>query len=216
MQIRNIIFDYGGVIVDLDMKRTEEAFTSLGARDFQHHFNRLKQSPVFDLLEKGHITEQEFRATLNRQLGTQLTDKQMDDAWNAMLGGIPHEKLKLLQDVRQVYRTFLLSNTNIIHLKQLTAYLEQTLGRPNLDVYFEKVYYSFEAGLRKPEIAIYQKVIQDNFLRPDETLFIDDSPQHIEGAKAAGLHALLYDPKEDLREFLEHRLQIMTGTMTLR
>ena len=209
--IRNIIFDYGGVIIDLHMKRTEDAFLQLGVQDFHLHFNQLKQSTVFDQFDKGKITEQEFRQQLNLALGTQLSDEQINDAWNAMLGTIPPEKLKLLQDVKRHFRTFLLSNTNIIHLKKLTKYLVQFLGRPNLDTYFEKVYYSFVAGLRKPDAAIFLKVMEENNLRPAATLFIDDSPQHVEGARAVGLHAVLYDPKEDLRGVLEKYLQVKTG-----
>lgn len=209
--IRNIIFDYGGVIIDLAMQRTEDAFIQLGVQDFHLHFNQLIQSAVFDQFDKGKITEQEFHLQLNLELGTQLSDEQINDAWNAMLGGIPPEKLKLLQDIKRRFRTFLLSNTNIIHLKQLTKYMVQSLGRPNLDPYFEKVYYSFVVGLRKPDAAIFLKVLEENNLLPAETLFIDDSPQHVEGARTVGLHAILYDPKEDLRTVLENYLQAKTG-----
>ncbi|MBK9731897.1 MAG: HAD family phosphatase [Chitinophagaceae bacterium] len=209
--IRNIIFDYGGVIIDIDMKRTEDAFIRLGVKDFNQHFNQLKQTTLFDNFDKGKITEQEFRDQLNKELGTQFSDQQINDAWNAMLGEIPKEKLKLLMDVRHTYRTFLLSNTNIIHLKQITKYMVQAFGRPNIDAYFDKVYYSFVVGLRKPDADIFLKVLEENNLKPEETLFIDDSPQHVEGAKSAGLHALLYNPGEDLRIFLENYLQMKIG-----
>ncbi len=205
--IRNIIFDYGGVIIDLDFKRTEDAFIRLGVKDFHLHFNQLKQSAVFDLFDKGKITEIEFHSLLNEQLGTRLSGEEINDAWNAMLGGIPQEKLRLLLDVRRTFRTFLLSNTNTIHLKQITQYMVKVMGRPNLDGYFERVYYSFVVGLRKPDTAIFLKVAEENNLVPAETLFIDDSPQHVEGAKAAGLHALQYDPKDDLRAILEQYLR---------
>lgn len=204
--IRNIIFDFGGVIIDLDMQRTEDAFIKLGVQNFNDHFNQLKQSALFDNLDKGRITEHEFREKLNHELGTQFSDRQIDDAWNAMLGEIPVAKLKLLQEVHHSFQTFLLSNTNIIHIKQITKYLAVTYGRPNLDDLFDNVYYSFVVDARKPDPAIFLKVINDNDLKPAETLFIDDSPQHIEGAKLVGLNAALYSPKEDLRSFLENYL----------
>jgi len=204
--IRNIIFDYGGVIVDLHPQRTEAAFRELGIADFNMHFNILKQTTLFDRLETGKVTASEFRNQLNLALHTNFTDQQIDDAWNAMLGGIRKEKFDLLQEVKSNYRTFLLSNTNCIHLEKLTAYLLEAHGRHNLDAFFEKVYYSFLVGLRKPDAAIFLKVIRDNNLLPGETLFIDDSPQHVAGAKAAGLQALLFPAGDDLRLFLSKHL----------
>lgn len=209
--IRNIIFDFGGVIIDLDMQKTEDAFKNLGIQDFNDHFNQLKQSALFDNLDKGRITEHEFREKLNHEWGTQFSDRQIDDAWNAMLGEIPAAKLKLLQEIHHSFRTFLLSNTNIIHIKQITKYLAVTYGRPNLDDLFDKVYYSFVVDARKPDPAIFLKVINDNDLKPAETLFIDDSPQHIEAARSLGLRTALYSPKEDLRIFLENCLDSSIG-----
>ena len=204
--IRNIIFDYGGVIVDLYPQRTENAFSELGIVDFNRHFNILKQTTLFDRLETGKVTASEFRNQLNLALHANFTDQQIDDAWNAMLGGIRKEKFDLLQEVKSNYRTFLLSNTNCIHLEKLTGYLMEAHGRHNLDAFFEKVYYSFLVGLRKPDAAIFLKVIRDNNLLPGETLFIDDSPQHVAGAKAAGLQALLFPAGDDLRLFLSKHL----------
>ena len=204
--IRNIIFDYGGVIVDLYPQRTENAFSELGIVDFNRHFNILKQTSLFDRLETGKVTASEFRNQLNLALHTNFTNQQIDDAWNAMLGGIRKEKFDLLREVKSNYRTFLLSNTNCIHLEKLTGYLMEAHGRHDLDAFFENVYYSFLVGLRKPDAAIFLKVIRDNNLLPGETLFIDDSPQHVAGAKAAGLQALLFPAGDDLRLFLSKHL----------
>jgi FMN phosphatase YigB (HAD superfamily) len=204
--IRNIIFDYGGVIVDLHPQRTETAFSELGIVDFNRHFNILKQTTLFDKLETGKVTASEFRNELNLALHANFTNQQIDNAWNAMLGGIRKEKFDLLQEVKSNYRTFLLSNTNCIHLEKLTGYLLETHGRHDLNAFFEKVYFSFLVGLRKPDAAIFLKVIHDNKLSPMETLFIDDSPQHVAGAKAVGLQALLFPAGDDLRLFLSKHL----------
>jgi len=206
--IRNIIFDYGGVIIDLDYGRTEEAFKKLGVKDFEHHFNQLTQTPLFDDFDKGKISETEFRHRLNQQVGAQFTDEQIDGAWNAMLLGIRSDKLKLLGEIYPDFRIYLLSNTNLIHIKYITKYLVRAYGRANLDTYFDKVYYSFTTGFRKPDREMFMKVINDNDLKPSETLYIDDSPQHIEGAKAVGLQAVLYSPTEDLRTFLMKHISI--------
>jgi glucose-1-phosphatase len=205
--IRNIIFDYGGVIIDVDYNKTKLEFEKLGVNNFDEQFSQMKQSPLFDLLEKGKISEHDFREEIRKQTGMPLTDEQIDAAWNAMLDGIREEKIHFLQHLYADYNTFLLSNTNFIHLKAITKYLLRTYGRVNLDSIFNNVYYSCSLGMRKPEAAIFRKVIEANSLKPHETLFIDDSPQHVEGARNAGLKAMLYSPKDPLPEFVNKMLQ---------
>lgn len=205
--IRNIIFDYGGVIIDLDYRKPEEEFRKLGVSRFEEHFSQLRQSSVFDQLDKGQIPESEFRNILRTQLEVPLTDEQIDAAWNSMIIGIREEKIRTLTSLISTHKTFLLSNTNFIHLKFITKYLLRTYGRVNLDSVFDKVYYSCALGLRKPDPEIYQKVMDDNSLKPSQTLYIDDSPQHVEGAARVGLIALLYDPAEPLGDFLSRHLQ---------
>ena len=209
--IHNIIFDYGGVIIDLDYDRTINAFKKLGVEHFEDHFNQLRQTPLFDDFDKGKISERDFRDRLNQQLGTHFSDEQIDEAWNAMLIGIREEKLKLLGELYADFHTYLLSNTNIIHLKYITKYLIRTFGRANLDSLFDKVYYSFSVGFRKPERDMFLKVINDNDLKPSETLYIDDSSQHVEGAASLGMNAILYHPAEDLRTFLTNYFTTKLG-----
>jgi len=204
--IRNIIFDYGGVIIDVDYNRTKQEFEKLGVKNFDEHFSQLKQTPLFDLLEKGKISEHDFRNEIRKQTGITMSDEQIDFAWNSMLMGIPEEKIHFLTHFFSNHKTFLLSNTNFIHLKAITKYLLRTYGRVNLDSLFDRVYYSCSTGMRKPEPEIYKKVLDDNSLKPAETLYIDDSPQHVEGARNTGMHAVLYDPKESLEEFMNRIL----------
>ena len=199
--IRNIIFDYGGVIIDLDFNRPKFEFEKLGVKNFDQHFTEMKQSNLFDDLDKGEITEREFREKLRSQLNMPLSDEEIDAAWNSMIIGIREEKIQLLAELyADNYQCYLLSNTNFIHLKYLTKHLLKTYGRFNLDEYFNKVYYSCVVRLRKPEESIFRKVIEDNDLKPSETLYIDDSPQHIEGAKTFQLQTLLYNPAQSLHE----------------
>ena len=205
--IRNIIFDYGGVIIDLDFKRQKEEFQKLGAVNFDEQVGRLKQTELFNRLDTGKISEHDFRDALRQQLGVSLTDEQIDYAWDSMLAGIKEEKIKLLTHLISSYRIFLLSNSNFIHLKAITKYLLRTYGRVNLDSIFDKVYYSCALGIRKPDPEIYLKVINDNSLKPSETLYIDDSIEHVEGAARVGLIAEHYDLSESLEQFVERTIE---------
>ena len=132
-----------------------------------------------------------------------LTDKQIDAAWNSLLVGIPPGNHELLISLKEHYRTFLLSNINAIHFTYIMKYLEKEFSMTGNDTLFEKVYYSHLTGKRKPDTAIFEQVLQENGLNPSETLFIDDSPQHIAGAKIAGLHMHLLTAPETIRDYLK-------------
>ncbi len=150
---------------------------------------------LFDRLDKGEIPPQEFRDTLRQIAGVRIGDQQIDDAWNAMLGEFPEERLDLLEKVNTHYRTFLLSNTNAIHYPVYQQYMKERFGMAGLGSLFEKQYLSYRIGMRKPDAEIFKYVLNDSGLHPEETLFIDDSLQHVHGAKKAGLHALHVDVK---------------------
>lgn len=180
---KNIIFDLGGVILNIDYDLTAKAFEQLGLSNFQNLFSKAHQEKLFDLYEKGQITSGEFRAALNNAMKTPVSKATIDAAWNAMLLDLPASRLKLLKTMKNTHRTFLLSNTNEIHIHWLFNSLKQHFGINDLSDHFEKVYLSYEMGLRKPDATIFQQVLIENHLDPAETLFIDDSPQHLEGAK---------------------------------
>lgn len=184
---RNIIFDLGGVILNLDMQRTSDAFRQLGFADFDRVYGQLKQSDLFDRFDKGHISENDFRRALAAGLPETVTAAQIDAAWNAMLLDLPEERIRFLENIKKTHRIFLLSNTNEIHVRAFEAYLQQAFGFNNFDHIFEKAYYSCRIGMRKPDREIFDFVLAENNLEPAETLFIDDSPQHIEGAQKAGI-----------------------------
>ena len=193
MNIRTIIFDLGGVLLNVGYQHTIDAFKQLGVQDFDKLFTKAEQIGLFDQLDRGEVSPVEFREELRRITGIALSDSDIDTAWNAMLLDLPGKRLALLDRVRKHYRTFLLSNTNAIHYPAYNAFLQEKYGFNSLEDLFEKQYLSFEMGLRKPEPAIFSTVVSDNKLNPSETLFIDDSRQHVEGARAAGLHAFWLD-----------------------
>lgn len=182
-----IIFDLGGVILNINYRLTASAFKKLGIPDFDSIYTQLRQTPLFDDFETGNISPAEFRKRIKALLPPGVTDAQVDEAWNAMLLSVPIERLQLLEKLSKKYRLFLLSNTNIIHIKAYLAYLKKHHSLPNLSHIFEKEYYSYEIGMRKPNQEIFDFVIAQNKLNPKETIFIDDSPQHIQGAAAAGV-----------------------------
>lgn len=184
----NIIFDFGGVILNLDYNRTTEAFVKLGVTDFDESYSQLNQTSLFDEFERGEITPEQFRIGIRTVLNTDVKDDEIDDAWNAMLLDLPVERLELLEKLASQKRLALLSNTNAIHAHFFEQQMKQQHGIENLNPFFEKVYYSFEVGMRKPEARIFELVLNERNFKAEETLFIDDSPQHIDGAKRVGLN----------------------------
>lgn len=187
--VKNIIFDWGGVISNINYNKTAEAFTKLGLNNFEEVYNQLKQTTLFDDLEVGAISPGDFRKEIRRMLPKEVSDEEIDIAWTAMLQDLPAERLALLEQVRKNYRIFLLSNTNKIHVTRYSKYIDQIYGHEKFRNLFVKAYYSHEVGLRKPHVEIFEHVLKENNLKPQETLFIDDTPQHIEGAVKAGLVA---------------------------
>jgi putative hydrolase of the HAD superfamily len=188
--ISSLLFDFGGVLYDIDYAATERAFRALGIAHFEEKFSKQKQSQLFDLLETGKIEPDAFLERMQTLCPSGTSKKQVLNAWNAMLIGIPDEKLRLIESLQGRYHLFLLSNTNRIHAQFFEAQIEKQYGLALFKSLFEKVYYSHEIGQRKPHSSVFEWVVDQNGLQADETLFIDDSPQHLEGAKQAGLQVL--------------------------
>jgi HAD superfamily hydrolase (TIGR01509 family) len=191
--IKNIIFDFGGVIIRIDYHRIADTFKNFGVDNFDQLYSQLHQSTLFDDLEKGLISPEQFRDRLRLISGIQLSDNQVDEAWNAILIDLPKENMEVLMRLKQSHRLFLLSNTNAIHEKAFTEIMLRDFGRNVLEEVFEKIYFSHHLNMRKPDAEIFERVLQENNLVPAETLFVDDSLQHIEGAKKSGLQTLFVE-----------------------
>jgi len=202
--IKNIIFDYGNVIFNIDFTRVQAAWKKLGIDNTDEFYGHRQQDPVFNLLERGEISDPVFRDCI-RELTNKpdLTDEQINNAWNAIFVGIPEGNHELLLKLKTKYRTFLLSNINSIHYDYVHDYLKKEFGVESNDQFFEKVYYSHLTGKRKPEAAIFEQVLHENNLNPAETLFIDDSPQHLETAKKLGLQTYLMTAPDTIQQFFE-------------
>ncbi|MBI1289351.1 MAG: HAD-IA family hydrolase [Flavobacteriales bacterium] len=184
----NIIFDFGGVILNLDYQRTIAAFQELGINDFEQSYSQLNQTDLFDRFERGEISPAAFRNGLRTVFKDSILDEELDSAWNAMLLDLPAKRLTVLEKLRAEKRISLLSNTNEIHIEAFESSLKQTHGLEDLSGFFDHVYYSCRTGMRKPEARIFEMVLKEQNYKPEETLFIDDSPQHIEGARKVGLN----------------------------
>jgi FMN phosphatase YigB (HAD superfamily) len=197
-QTKNIIFDLGGVLLDLDFQKTIDAFEELGLQDFGDMFSQFTADALFRKLETGHLSEADFYAAVRKRTIKKITEVEIDHAWNALILDFRTESLALLEKLSAQYKLYLLSNTNSIHLKYFKELLTKQTGKPLLDEYFIKAWYSKEVGLRKPGAEIFEFVLKDEKLIAAETLFIDDTYLNIETAQKLGFKTHLLLPSEKI------------------
>lgn len=190
-----MIFDFGGVLFDIDYSAPARMFKKLGFENFEEIYSQANQSDIFDRLETGKVSYDEFYDYLLSFCAEGTTHHQVVEAWNCILLDIMVEEVKLVKKVKEAgFRIFLLSNTNAIHVAEFEKMIDQKIDLQEFKSLFEKVYYSNEIGIKKPYPSTYLQVCEWNNLIPAETLFIDDSIQHVEGAKKAGLQAIHLKP----------------------
>lgn len=198
-EIDTLVLDLGGVLIDVDYDGSARAFAELGIGDFQELFSKAKQSDIFDRFETGDLDPAGFRKELRNTLKQDLSDGTIDRCWNAMLGTIPPERIELVKELRDRYTLLLLSNTNSIHVPAFLQIVLEQNGIAEFRELFDGTYFSCEMGMRKPDPAIFRHVLARHSAVPERSLFIDDSPQHVEGARRAGLKAEHLDlSKEDI------------------
>jgi glucose-1-phosphatase len=199
--IKNIIFDLGGVIMDIDVKQTLNAFSRLGIKNIHKYFGHGFAASFFSDHEAGRISDAEFLQEIKKLLSGELGDESpgdLDDepvieAWNALLLKFPPERIALLKELKSRYRLFLFSNTNAIHHEKFSQiYRESFPGE--LEDLFEKAYFSHVLGHRKPETGGFDLILKENGLDPAKTLFVDDALMNVEGAIKAGLKGLYLPP----------------------
>ncbi|MEP6682834.1 MAG: HAD family phosphatase [Parafilimonas sp.] len=195
-KIKNIIFDLGGVILNLDFKKTQLAFAELGIGDFNEYYTLQSITPLFENLETGKIQPDDFYDEFRKLVKTQLTNDQIMHAWNALLLDFPVERIEWLKEIKKRYNIYLLSNTNEIHYNSFIKTFKEQIGGDDFDALFIKAYYSHKIGLRKPSLEIFELVLNNENLQAVETIFIDDSSANIEAAKLIGLQTIyLPSPK---------------------
>jgi glucose-1-phosphatase len=183
-----LIFDLGGVILDLSVDHTLQGFSKLSGINADKVKEIFVSAPEFELYEKGLIDDTAFRDFVRKVYNINSADELLDNSWNAMLRGIPVVKLELLKKLKEKYNVFLLSNTNNIHLHHIEQVMMPAItGERSLDAYFHKTYYSHRMGKRKPDAEIFEQVLDENQLHAHETLFLDDNALNVEGANAVNI-----------------------------
>ncbi len=186
--IPNIIFDLGGVLLNIDANQAVKSFKEIGLTDIDVIKKEYQTNGLFDRLEKGTISADQFRLEIREHIKAEVSDEQIDMAWNSMLLDLPYERLVMLEKLKKSHRIFLLSNTNIIHCEAYMKMISEVHGVCFSD-FFEKDYYSHNMGLRKPDPEIYTSLLKNEGLIASETLFIDDMLVNVEAAQSLGLKA---------------------------
>jgi putative hydrolase of the HAD superfamily len=195
--ISTLIFDFGGVLIDLDMNQSILNFKKLGIENVEKYLSNFGQSGFFMQLEKGEISAEEFRSEIRKMTPNTITDSEINDAWNAFLVRIPSEKLDIVYELRKKYRVIMLSNTNVIHF----PYAEQTFfsyKNRSINEYFDKCYRSYDMKMAKPDTEIFEAILSQEQVAANRCLLLDDGPKNIEQAHKLGFQTYFVDPNEDL------------------
>ena len=189
--IKNIIFDFGGVLIPIDEALTHKAFSSLGSKK-----DLAEQRHIFNEIEKGEVSADEFLSKIQPFFFRKIFKPELVNAYNAMLKPLPVERKNFLKRLKRDYRIFLLSNTNELHIN----HIKDVAGPFEYKQFyrqFEKVYYSHEVGMRKPDAEIFEMVLKENDLKAEETFYIEDGKKHIETAESLGIKTWHFNPEED-------------------
>lgn len=195
-QIKTIIFDIGGVLVDLDFKRTFDVFSEAGFKNLEKMISQQESTNILSQYKLGLISSEDFKNYIRSELGPQISDEKIESMWNKMLIKIPHEKLDFLLELHQKYKLFALSNTNELHwryVSQMFNYQKYTI-----DNFFDRIFLSFQMHKAKPNSDIYEEMIRQTNLNPSESLFIDDSEENCKTAASLGMNYHVYKIGENL------------------
>lgn len=201
-KIKNVVFDLGGVLINLDFENCLNAFRKAGFKHIEQQIAQLEEEGLFARFERGEITPEEFREAVRKETDESLSDRKIDDLWNLMLLNIPHEKLDLLLRLRGRYMVYLLSNTNAIHWNYASEQMFNYRGFQVKD-FFEDIFLSFEMHKSKPNKDIYEQMMKDANILPEETCFIDDSEANCQAARALGIKAHHYHIGENLNQLFD-------------
>ncbi len=185
-KIKNLIIDFGGVLIDLDRQQCIDNFAKLSLHAIKAMLDVYHQHGFFLQYEKGLITSADFRNEMKKSTDSEISDEDIDAAWNSFLVGIPTYKLDLLLQLRKNYNIYLLSNTNAIHWKWACENAFSYNGH-NPNDFFDRIYLSFELKMAKPDLNIFQYVLNDTGINSKQTIFIDDSAENCRTANTLGI-----------------------------
>lgn len=201
-QIKNIVFDFGGVIISFDRYQAVEAFRQIGVKEADSLLGKYHQQGIFQEVENGNMSAETFRRELSKICGKELTYKEVENGWKGFITEVPQYKLDYLNELRKKYKVYILSNTNPYIMGWARSSELTPAGKP-LDAYVDKIYTSYEAGSTKPDYGIFDYMIKDSGLNPAETIFVDDGAANIAVGKELGFLTLQPENGEDWREKLE-------------
>lgn len=204
--IKNLLLDMGGVILDVSYQRVIETFKSYGIENFDKVYTQAKQVEIIDLFEEGKCSAEEFRDGVRKLVGKELSNEQIDKAWFSMILEIPRDVIQLLGILKLKYRLFLFSNTNVLHIEYLKKEFERQLGFDLFNCVFDKAFFSNEIHHRKPHPESFKYVLEQAGIEAEETLFIDDSKQHLEGASKVGLNTYWLTNGETLIDLYDKKI----------
>jgi epoxide hydrolase-like predicted phosphatase len=200
-----LLFDLGGVILDLSFANTFGAFakeSKIETEQVERDFNSVS---FFKEFETGKVAEPEFRMYINQLLQTNLSDTVIDNAWNAMLETLPVNRLKVLDSLKKSHTLILFSNTNSIHLRKFTNIVNSSSDKP-FEKYFDAAYYSHLVGMRKPDLETYQWICKQHNLQAETILFFDDNLANLQGAQTVGINTYHVTNADELFKELERQI----------
>lgn len=199
--LRNLLFDLGGVVIDICRQDCVDAYTRLGLRDADSYFGLYGQKGIFEAIEKGTASVDDFHRCMHAALPSGVSDEQIDEAFQAFITGIPLRRLEALREFRKKYRLYLLSNTNPVMWNGVIAreFAKEGLTRED---YFDGIVTSFEAKALKPDAAIFRHTVEKLGIKPGETLFFDDSEANTRAASALGFHTATVLPGTEFTDYL--------------
>ncbi|MEA4967741.1 MAG: HAD family phosphatase [Bacteroidaceae bacterium] len=205
-EIKNLLLDLGGVVLNVDYHKMVDVFKEYGIMDFDKHFTQAKQVEIIDKFEEGKCSIEEFRNGIRDLVKVDLTDEQIDNAWFSMILDLPKERIELIGLLKLKYNVYLFSNTNELHIELLKKRYEEEFGFDIFQMLFTKAYFSNEIKMRKPHPESFQWLLNDAEIKAEETLFIEDSPQHIEGAKKVGLNTYWLTGGETINDLYDKKI----------
>lgn len=204
MNINTFIFDLGGVLLDLEEDASFRQLASLSTLEYETAYQKLRNADFFEVYEMGKISAETFRNEIRDLLQTQANNAAIDNAWNAMLLTIDPKRLELLQQLRKDHTVLILSNTNGIHVTGFNKILLDVSGKGGLEHFADRVFFSHDMGMRKPNTDIYEEVLRVTETNASRSLFLDDKLENLKGAEAVGINTMLVPTPNDIFKVLEH------------
>ena len=205
-EINNIIFDFGAVIINIDPDAVLRSLMENGISNIGKLNEALTDKQIYRDLETGAVEPAEFRAAIRETLGIPISDESIDAIWNSILLDIPPERVAFLNRLKTKYNIYLLSNTNAIHYDHYNRYFIDTYDYPSLDSFFKRAWYSHLLGVRKPDPAIFQLVLNDGRLDPAKTAFIDDMKVNVDAAATLGIHPVHLPEGKEIMDLFDEKL----------